>query len=183
MSLPPGIIADAARRAAVLLALIGLVAGAVALTTADVVRDALDFPFSGVPNHLGDALDILASNACLFGVALGLCAVVQSLQGYVKQAPLRLSRRAVAVLCDFSLAVLVAGNLLVVGAAVGAYGWRMVKALLPHGPVELAAFALALTLYARARRGTLALRGAANTAVLGGLLLALAALIETYVEL
>jgi hypothetical protein len=182
MSLPPGIVADAARRAAVLLALTALVAGAVALAAADVVADALRFPFSGIPKHLGEALDILLSNACLLGVALGLSVVVQGLGRYDRQAPVGPSGRAVAALCDFTLAVLVAANLLVVGGAVGAYGWRMVKALLPHGPLELAAFALALALYDRARRGPLGLRGAATTAALAALLLALAALVETYVE-
>ena len=46
---------------------------------------------------------------------------------------------------------MIAANVLVVGAALGAYGERMVRAMLPHGPVELAAYALALALYLQGR--------------------------------
>ena len=45
--------------------------------------------------------------------------------------------------------------MLVVGAAIGAYGTRMVGAMLPHGPVELAAYSLALALYLHGRRRAL----------------------------
>ena len=42
------------------------------------------------------------------------------------------------------LAAGIAANVIVVGASLGAYGTRMVLAALPHGPVELGAYALAL---------------------------------------
>ena len=42
------------------------------------------------------------------------------------------------------LAAAVAANVIVVGASFGAYGTRMLRAALPHGPVELAAYSLAL---------------------------------------
>ena len=45
--------------------------------------------------------------------------------------------------------------MLVVGAALGGYGTRMVRAMLPHGPVELAAYSLALALYLQGRRRAL----------------------------
>ena len=41
----------------------------------------------------------------------------------------------------------IAANLIIVGASFGAYGTRMLRAALPHGPVELAAYSLALALY------------------------------------
>ena len=50
-----------------------------------------------------------------------------------------------------------AANVALVGAALGAYGTRMALAMLPHGPLELAAFATALALYLDARRGPLAI--------------------------
>ena len=53
------------------------------------------------------------------------------------------------------LAGAIAANVLVVGAALGGYGTRMVRAMLPHGPVELAAYALALALYLQGRRRAL----------------------------
>ena len=48
-------------------------------------------------------------------------------------------------------AAAVAANVIVVGASFGAYGTRMVRAALPHGPVELAAYSLALALYLQGR--------------------------------
>ncbi len=45
---------------------------------------------------------------------------------------------------DLVLACAVAVNAAVVGAALGAYGGRMVTAVLPHAPLELAAYACAL---------------------------------------
>ena len=50
---------------------------------------------------------------------------------------------------------MIVANVLVVGAGLGAYGARMVRAELPHGPVELAAYALALGLYLQGRRRAL----------------------------
>jgi len=84
---------------------------------------------------------------------------------------------------DALLGVQVAVNLLVVGASVGAYGQRMLAALLPHGPLELAAFALALTVYARARQGALTVPRAATLGAAALLALALAALLESYVTI
>jgi uncharacterized membrane protein SpoIIM required for sporulation len=78
------------------------------------------------------------------------------------------------------LALEVALNVLVVGAALGAYGRRMVTAILPHGLLELAAFAVALALYLRARRVRLAPPRIATTALACVGLLALAAVLETY---
>ena len=52
---------------------------------------------------------------------------------------------------ELILAGVIAANVLVVGAGLGAYGERMARAMLPHGPVELAAYALALALYLQGR--------------------------------
>ena len=49
------------------------------------------------------------------------------------------------------LGAAVAANVIVVGASFGAYGTRMLRAALPHGPVELAAYSLALALYLQGR--------------------------------
>ena len=56
---------------------------------------------------------------------------------------------------ELILAGVIAANVLVVGAGLGAYGERMARAELPHGPVELAAYALALALYLQGRRRAL----------------------------
>ena len=70
-----------------------------------------------------------------------------------------------------------------VGAALGAYGTRMVLRALPHGPVELAAYSLALALYLQGRRRDLpaAVRGHGRRGV-SVALLALAAVLETCVS-
>jgi hypothetical protein len=67
-----------------------------------------------------------------------------------------------------------------VGVAVGAYGARAGRALLPHGPVELAGFSLALALYAAVRRNSASARQAGSLAGSAMVLLALAAVLETY---
>ncbi|MGH2946713.1 MAG: hypothetical protein ACRDPC_10730, partial [Solirubrobacteraceae bacterium] len=81
------------------------------------------------------------------------------------------------------LAGLVAANALMVGASLGAYGARMARAMLPHGPVELAAFALALALYLQGRRRILPLRQLLAVGAASGMLLAAAATLETFVTL
>jgi transketolase C-terminal domain/subunit len=78
------------------------------------------------------------------------------------------------------LAGAIAANVLVVGAAVGAYGERMVRAMLPHGPFEVAAYSLELTLYLEGRRRPLPAARLTGTIAASVALLALAALLETY---
>jgi hypothetical protein len=74
----------------------------------------------------------------------------------------------------------VTGNVLVIGAAIGGYGTRMLVAMLPHGPVELAAYSLALGLYVRGRGRALPTGGIAIVACASVALLALAAALETW---
>ncbi len=78
------------------------------------------------------------------------------------------------------IAGVIAANVLVIGAAVGAYGTRMVWAMLPHGPVEVAAYALALALYLQGRRRPLPPHRLAGTITASVVLLAIAALLETF---
>ena len=72
--------------------------------------------------------------------------------------------------------------MLIVAASLGAYGPRMARALLPHGPLELAAFALALALYLQGRRRELPIGHVAATGAASALLLAAAAALETFVS-
>ena len=90
-------------------------------------------------------------------------------------------QRAVQVGADVSLAAGIAANTLVVGVAIGAYGLRMVRAVLPHGPVELAAYTLAIALYLHGRRRALPARQMAATIATSVTLLAVAAVLETFV--
>ena len=66
-------------------------------------------------------------------------------------------------------------------AALGAYGSRMAGALLPHGPVELSAYALMGALYLHGRHAVLSGRAITTTAATSVALLALAAVLETFV--
>ena len=73
------------------------------------------------------------------------------------------------------------GNL-VIGSAIGGYGARMLVVMLPHGPVELAAYSLALALYLSGRRRALPAARMAVVACARVALLALAAALETWVS-
>ena len=73
--------------------------------------------------------------------------------------------------------------MIVIGASLGAYGTRMVRAALPHGPVELAAYSLALALYLQGRDRPLPGRLIVAVVALSVATLALAAILETYVNL
>lgn len=152
------------------------VAVVVHLALAVEVRQRLDFGFAGVPATPDAALSIFAANTRLLAVVFAATALTQ----------VQCNERAAALLrgvTDSVLALEVALNTIVVGAALGAYGTRMLAAVLPHGPIELAAFALALALYVRARRARLSRRhiAAVATACVSGL--ALAAALETFAAL
>ena len=83
---------------------------------------------------------------------------------------------------ELILAGVIAANVLVVGAGLGGYGERMARAELPHGPVELAAYALALALYLQGRRRALPAVHLARVVAVSVALLALAAALETFVN-
>ena len=71
------------------------------------------------------------------------------------RAPDKRSARLGVRLGEVILAGAITANVAVVAAALGAYRERMVLALMPHGPVELAAYSLAIALYLQDRRRNL----------------------------
>jgi hypothetical protein len=155
---------------------------AVRVTCAAAMRDTLAFPFTGVAPRLSEAGAIFANNARLMGAVFALAIVVQS--PWLDDSVTQPRRHPVLVrFCDTLLMLVAGANVLFVGAALGAYGQRMARAMLPHRPVELAAFAVALTLYLDARRGPLRVRRAVTLVALSLVVLALAALLETYITL
>jgi hypothetical protein len=171
----------AARVALGLLAVIAMVALVVRLACAGRVRAWLGFPFTGVPATLQEAARIFAHNAgAMLGIG-GLLLIAQ-LAARRPQGPAR-TQRYVQVAGELLLAGVIAANLAVVGAALGAYGDRMARATLPHGPVELAAFALAIALYLQGRHRALAVRHLLTTTTASLGLLAAAALLEALVNL
>ncbi len=166
--------------ASVLVGLTGVVAVATRLLAATPARRRLHYPFTGVPDRFNVAVSIFAHNGRAMAGVFGLLLVVQ-LAVRTPAGPGR-AQRTVRAVGELLLAGLVAANVLVVGASLGAYGTRMAWAMLPHGPVELAAFATALALYLQGRSRPLPARQLLITGGVSVLLLAAAAALETFVR-
>jgi hypothetical protein len=138
----------------------------------------LQYTFRGVPARAQTAVGIFANNTReLLGV-LGLLLIAQ-IAARRSDGRTR-AQQLVRAGGEVVLAGAIAANVLVVGAAVGVYGERMVRAMLPHGPFEVAAYSLALTLYLEGRGRPLPAARLAGTIAASVALLALAALLETY---
>ena len=165
--------------ASVLVGLTGVVAVATRLLAATPARRRLHYPFTGVPDRFNVAVSIFAHNGRAMAGVFGLLLVVQ-LAVRTPAGPGR-AQRTVRAVGELLLAGLVAANVLVVGASLGAYGTRMAWAMLPHGP-ELAAFATALALYLQGRSRPLPVRQLLITGGVSVLLLAAAAALETFVR-
>jgi hypothetical protein len=170
----------AAGVALVLLAVIALVATLVRLLAAAPVRAWLGFRFTGVPGTLVEAQRIFAHNARAVLAVVGLLLIAQLAAR--RPAGPAAAQRWIQAGGELLLAGVIAANLAVVGAALGGYGLRMVRAILPHGPVELAAFAVAIALYAQGRRRALTVRHVIATGAVALGLLEAAALLETLVN-
>jgi hypothetical protein len=176
-------IAETARLAAGTAGLITIAVVLIALVVragyAPSARRWLAFPFTGIPATPGEAASIFIHNLRALAAIFGLLLIARSgcwpagngQPGVVH----RILRRAGEAL----LGAAVAANMIVVGASLGAYGTRMVRAALPHGPVELAAYSLALTLYRQGRSRRLPVRHVLAVAALSVSMLGLAALLET----
>lgn len=157
----------AARLAAGATLLVLLVAAAVRAAAAPAAREWLGFEFPGLEPRVGEAAEIFVNNARLLAAVLVACLVVRS-------------ARPLVGLCDVVLLVAAAFHVAFVGAALGAYGQRTLAAMLPHGPLELGAFALALALYLAARREPVSGWRVACIALVSLAGLALAALLEVF---
>ncbi|HXE43792.1 MAG TPA: hypothetical protein VN635_01205 [Conexibacter sp.] len=159
------------------LVLVTLAAIATRIGFAAGARRLLGFGFGGVSPTFGSAAEIFLNNAGLALVAFVACVLAHAVGA--AGAP----RRRAGLAIDALIAVAVLRSALVVGAGIGAYGSRMVRSVLPDGPVELLGYAQALALYVLVRRGQPA--RATIVRLIGGALaaFAVAALLETYVQL
>jgi hypothetical protein len=155
------------------------------LAAADPARELLGYRFAPLPADLSEAASIFATNARKLAGVLGLALVAQSPRLAGDPGARRCSRRArvLVLACDAGVVGTLGLSFVLVAAGLGAYGPRMAAALLPHGPLELAAFALALCLYRDARRRPVTLHRALTRGGVAVLLLAVAALLETYAGL
>jgi hypothetical protein len=172
-----------ARIAGIASAITAIIAAAVALTIAGQVRRWLGFGFAGVPPRIGEAGSILLDNG-RFVLGLGAAALLAQLivRGTRAKKPTdairMLAPLSIAVDAVVLLAVLV--NVALVGVAVGAYGGRMLVALLPHGPFEVCAYCIAANLFINARRRPIARREWLTAGLVCAGMLTLAAVLETF---
>jgi hypothetical protein len=175
---------DIARIAAIIAVLLMTATCAAAILVhvalAAVARGWLDFPFAGLPARPSVAARIFLHNLRALMAVAGLLLVAQSPFWDVRTPP-AIAHRILRRCGEAVLATAITGNVIVVGASLGAYGARMIRAVLPHGPVELAAYALALALYIQGRERPLPARLTLTVAVLCVAALMLAAALETFV--
>jgi hypothetical protein len=146
-------------------------------------RRWLAFPFAGIPASPGEAASIFIHNLRALVAVFGLLLVAQSGYWAGRNGRPGVVHQTLRRLGEALLGAAIAANGIIVGASFGAYGTRMVRAALPHGPVELAAYALALALYLQGRDRPLPIRHVLAVAALSISVLALAALLETFVNL
>jgi hypothetical protein len=156
------------------------VAAAVAAIDPRREQALLHFGFAHVPHAPGQTFSIITANLTVLLPFLVMAVLVQA-RWVCRTAG---GRRAFTWFCDFVVAVPVLHNLvLAVGSSVGAYGWRMVLSMLPSGPIELTAFALAASVYLYSRRapvGVGQIGEPARVAALSFAVLVVAAVIETF---
>jgi hypothetical protein len=157
---------------------ISLVALVVDAAFAGTVRGWLDYPFSGIPAHASVAVEIFAHNLRALTGVLGALIVAQA--GWRRPGGPSRTQQIIQRLAELMIAGAVAANIILIGASVGAYGPRMLAAMLPHGPVELTGDTLGLALYWQGRRRRLALGDVAMVAAISVGLLAVAASLETF---
>ena len=154
-----------------------VVAGLVAVAAPARGRAWLGFTFPGLAARPEVAVGILAHNLrSLSGVF-----VLLIFARLASRAPDKRTARLGVTLGEVILAGAITANVAVVAAALGAYRERMVMALMPHGPIELAAYSLAIALYLLDRRRKLPAPYVATVAVACVALLAIAAVLETWV--
>jgi hypothetical protein len=155
-----------------------VVAAVVGVAMRAEARRWLGFSFRGIPARSDVAVGIFVSNLrSILGVfGLLLFARLADRSPYVR------TRRWTIGLGELILLAAITANVVTVGAGLGAYGQRMVRAVLPHGPVELAAYSLALALYLQDRRRALRLSHIAGVTAVSVALLALAAALESFVS-
>ena len=161
-----------------------MIALAVHVWFAAAARRWLAFPFAGIPARPGEAASIFIHNLRALAAVGGLLLIAQSAYWTARQprnhGPLHGTLRRLG---EALLAAAVAANLIVVGASFGAYGTRMLRAALPHGPVELAAYSLALSLYLQGSQAAAPGPAACSRSMaLSVSMLAIAAVLETYVN-
>ena len=177
---PTGAVRLAATVAILAFAGVLLVAALVDVVVAGQARDWLGYRFPGLAARPNVVVAIFLHNVRAILGVFGLLLIAQIAAR--RPGGAGKAQRLILAGGELILAGVIAVNVLVVGAGLGAYGGRMVRAELPHGPVELAAYALALALYLQGRKRTLPGSHIARVVAVSVALLALAAVLETFVN-
>jgi hypothetical protein len=170
----------AAAIAGALIAVTSLAALVVHVGFAASARRWLAFGFAGLPVRPAVAVSVFRHNLDALLAVAGLLVIAQTPYWAGETQPGR-SHRLVRGAGEVLLIGAVAANVAVVGASLGAYGTRMIRAAMPHGPLELGAFSLALGLYIKGRHQPIPVGLMVVVGVLSVVGLALAALLEVYV--
>jgi hypothetical protein len=178
-----GTVGVAGRVAVGLTVACGVIALAVHVWFAAAARRWLAFPFAGIPARPSEAASIFVHNLRSLAAVGGLLLIAQSAYWTAGAAQPGQLHSTLRRLGEALLAAAVVANLIVIGASFGAYGTRMLRAALPHGPVELASYSLVLSLYLQARRRPLPALPLLVVMALSASMLATAAVLETYVNL
>jgi ABC-type arginine transport system permease subunit len=144
-------------------------------------RRLLAFQFRGVPAEPAVAATVFVHNLHAL-LAIGGALLVAQMPYLGGRAAVERTEWIRRCACDAALAAGIAANVMVIGVSFGAYGTRMIRAALPHGPVELAAYSLGLALYLQGRRRALPARHVLAVSALSTSLLAAAAVLETFVN-
>lgn len=173
-------VASAARVAVVLLGLIAATALAVRLLDAGGARSLLGFTFEGVPRRPEEATAIFANNMRVLGALLLATVIARVARGGDRIGWERVLTRTAIAACDIAVIAGCALHVVLIGAAIGAHGRRVIELVLAHGPFELVAFSLALGLYVDARRERLPVNGPLAAAVGAPIALAIGAVLEVY---
>jgi hypothetical protein len=168
--------------AAALTIAVGGVALAVRVGFASSARRWLAFPFAGIAPRPVEAARIFLHNLHALAAVGGLLLVAQAPYWTARTASPGAFQRLLRRLGEALLGAAIAANVIVIGAGLGAYGARLVRAVLPHGPLEVVAYALALALYTEGRQRPLSARHLLAVSALSGFALALAAVLETFVN-
>jgi hypothetical protein len=164
------IAAGALRCATAAAALILLPAGVVRIAgLAEDTRQLLGFGFGGIAGGAAAGVEIALHNAQVAAAAL-LAALLAPRAG------------TLVVVLDILLGALLVLNASIAGVALGGYGGRLLAAVWPHLPLELAAFSLAGGSYLAARHRALTVRALAGASAAVALLLLGAGLLEATVS-
>lgn len=85
-------------------------------------------------------------------------------------------------LADAAVGLVVFFNLVALGAALGALGPRVLVRVMPHAPLEVGGYLVAVIVYLRARDGSLERGYAISRLALAAALLAIGAFVESYIS-